>query len=78
MQRVCPRHRVPLLELGDELRCPAAPHEVRGWLVVDDRGAIWAAATRRRVCLPPEGFGLEWPVVMWELAQTSGRYPPAP
>jgi len=74
MQRVCPRHRVPLLEFGDELRCPAAPHRVVGWLVVDRRGRVWAAATRKQVFVP-EWFKLEWPVpVRREVARPVERY----
>ena len=75
MHRVCPRHRVELLVVGDELRCPATPHEVRGWLVVDRHGRMWAAATPRWVCLRSE---LEWPVpIRREVARAVEAYPPA-
>ena len=77
MHRVCPLHRVELLVVGDELRCPAAPHAVVAWLVVDRRGRVWAAATRKRVFVP-EGFKSEWPTpVTWEPARPVGSYPPA-
>jgi len=73
MKRFCPRHRVPLLEAGDELRCPVAPHEVRSWLVVDDRRVVWAAATRRRVYLT---FDVDWSIPK-EPPRILEPYPPA-
>jgi len=62
--RVCPRHRVKLLVVGDELRCPAAPHQVVGWLVVDRHGRVLALGTgsgfpavRARVAAPGQAGG---------------------
>ncbi len=58
--------------VGDELRCPAAPHPVVGWLVVDCHRRVWAAATRRRVFFVR--FDLEWPDrATWELARPVER-----
>ena len=75
MHRVCPRRRLELLVVGDELVCPAAPHKVVGWLVVDRHGRVWAAANRKRVSLR---FDLEWPVrARWELARVVEKCPPA-
>ena len=72
---MCPRHRVRPQEDGDELRCPTAPHEVRAWLVVDGSGAVWAAATRRRIIL---AFDLELPMGQErELARPVQAYRPA-
>ena len=75
MTRVCPRHRVEFQVVGDELRCPAAPRQVVGWLVVDRHGRVWGAATRKRAYLR---FDLEWPVrARWELARVVERCPSA-
>jgi len=77
MFRMCPRHRVQLQEDGDELRCPAAPHEVRAWLVVDGSGAVWAAATRHRIIL---AFDIESPIAAVrgrELARPVQAFRPA-